>query len=64
MGALLWWAKDTFPFWLLDASLLVRLASVLVTIAAACVVYFGFAFATGALNRAEFARLLKRRKKS
>ncbi|AKI02607.1 murein biosynthesis integral membrane protein MurJ [Hoeflea sp. IMCC20628] len=64
MGGLLWWTKATFPHWLLDASLLVRLATVLMTIAAACVVYFGFAFATGALNRAEFARLLKRSKKS
>lgn len=63
MGALLWWAEATFQYWLLDASLLVRLASVLMTIAAAAGLYFGFAFATGALDRAEFARLLRRRSK-
>jgi len=30
---------------------------------AGAVVYFGFAFMTGALDRREFARLLRRRKK-
>jgi len=64
MGALLWWAKASFPQLLLDAPLLVRLASVLLTVIAGAVVYFGFAFSTGALNRAEFARLLRRRKKA
>ncbi|MEP3438991.1 MAG: murein biosynthesis integral membrane protein MurJ [Hoeflea sp.] len=63
MGALLWWAEATFPHLLLDATLLVRLASVIVTVVLAAVVYFGFAFVTGALDRAEFARLLKRRRK-
>ena len=64
MGTLLWWAETTFPHLLLDASLLVRLGSVLLTVFVGAVVYFGFAFLTGALNRAEFARLLKRRKKA
>lgn len=64
MGVVLWWAEASFPHLLLDASLLVRLASVLVTVVAGTVVYFSFAFATGALDRDEFARLLKRRKKS
>jgi putative peptidoglycan lipid II flippase len=64
MGALLWWAEATFPHLLLDASLPVRLASVLLTVAAAALVYFSFAFVTGALDRREFARLLKRRKKA
>ena len=63
MGALLWWAEATFPHLLLDATLLVRLVSVIVTVVLAAVVYFGFAFVTGALDRAEFARLLKRRRK-
>lgn len=63
MGALLWWVEATFPNYLLDATLLVRLASVIVTVVLAAVVYFGFAFVTGALDRAEFARLLKRRRK-
>ncbi|MDP2734113.1 MAG: lipid II flippase MurJ, partial [Hoeflea sp.] len=63
MGAALWWAGATFRYWLLDASLLIRLASILVTIAAAAVLYFGFAFATGALDRSEFTRLLRRRRK-
>ncbi|KJS21472.1 MAG: multidrug transporter MurJ [Hoeflea sp. BRH_c9] len=63
MGAALWWAGATFRYWLLDASLPVRLAAILATIAVAAVLYFGFAFATGALDRAEFARLLKRRRK-
>lgn len=64
MGALLWWAEATFPHLLLDAPLLVRLVSVLLTVLAGAVVYFGFAFATGALDRREFARLLRRRKKA
>ncbi len=64
MGALLWWAEATFPHLLLDAPLLFRLVSVLLTVLAGAVVYFGFAFATGALDRREFARLLRRRKKS
>ena len=64
MGVLLWWAEASFPHLLLDASLPVRLASVLLTVAAAAVVYFGFAFATGALDRGEFARVLRRRKKA
>ncbi|MDP2121156.1 MAG: murein biosynthesis integral membrane protein MurJ [Hoeflea sp.] len=63
MGALLWWIEARFQDWLLDASLLVRLASVMVAIAAAALLYFGFAFATGALDRAEFARLFRRRRK-
>jgi len=64
MGGLLWWAEATFRYWLLDAPLLVRLGSVLGTIAAAATLYFGFAFATGALDRAEFARLVRRRSKA
>jgi len=64
MGSLLWWVEATYSELLLDASLPVRLVSVLLTIGAGAVVYFGFAFATGALNRHEFARLLKRRKKA
>ena len=64
MGALLWWTKATFPHLLLDASLLVRLASVVATVVAAALVYFSCAFATGALNRAEFARLVRRRGKA
>ena len=64
MGVLLWWAGATFPHLLLDASLPVRLVSVVVTVAAAALVYFGFAFVTGGLDRAEFARLLKRRRKA
>lgn len=64
MGVLLWWAEASFPHLLLDASLAVRLVSVLLTVAAAAVAYFGFAFVTGALDRREFARVLKRRKKA
>ena len=63
MGAVLWWIEETFPHLLLDASLLVRLGAVILTVITGAVVYFGFAFLTGALDRAEFARLLKRRKK-
>jgi putative peptidoglycan lipid II flippase len=64
MGVLLWWAEASFPHLLLDASLPVRLLSVLITVFASAVVYFGFAFLTGALDRREFARLFKRRKKA
>jgi putative peptidoglycan lipid II flippase len=64
MGGLLWWVEASFAQFLLEGTLLVRLVSVLVTIIAAVIVYFGFAFLTGGLDRAEFARLLKRRKKA
>ncbi|SOE17870.1 putative peptidoglycan lipid II flippase [Hoeflea halophila] len=63
MGALLWWAEASFPHLLLDAPLIVRLVSVLVTVLVGGLVYFGFAFASGALDRRELARLLRRRKK-
>jgi putative peptidoglycan lipid II flippase len=64
MGALLWWIEANFSGLLLDGPLLVRLATVLATVAAAAVVYFAFALFTGGLDRAEFARLLKPRKKA
>ena len=64
MGGLLWWVEATFAYQLLDASLPVRLASVLLAVLAGAIVYFGFAFATGGLDRREFARLLKRRRKT
>jgi len=37
---------------------------VLLTVVAGAAVYFSFAFLTGALDRAEFARLFRRRKRS
>ncbi len=64
MGAVLWWIGENFPHLLLDATLLVRLGSVLLTVVAGAAVYFSFAFLTGALDRAEFARLFRRRKRS
>jgi len=64
MGGLLWWAEANFSVFLLDAALPVRLSAVLLTVVAAAVVYFGFAFMTGGLDRAEFARLFRRRKKA
>ncbi|WP_394691147.1 murein biosynthesis integral membrane protein MurJ [Hoeflea sp.] len=64
MGALLWWVEASFAEFLLEGTLLVRLVSVLLTVSAAVIVYFGFAFLTGGLDRAEFARLFKRRKKT
>ncbi len=62
MGSLLWWVEASFPQFLLEGTLLVRLVSVFITVIAAVTVYFGFAFLTGGLDRAEFARLFKRRK--
>lgn len=64
MGGLLWWVEANFSAFLLDADLPVRLSAVLLTVVAAAVVYFGFAFMTGGLDRAEFARLFRRRKKA
>jgi putative peptidoglycan lipid II flippase len=64
MGGLLWWVEANFSAILLDAALSVRLSAVLITVLAAAVVYFGFAFMTGGLDRAEFARMLRRRKKA
>lgn len=62
MGALLWGIEARYPAVLLDAALAVRIFAMLGLIAIASVVYFGFAILTGALNRREFARILKRRK--
>lgn len=64
MGIMLWWVNRGFPHLLLDAGLATRLASVLVTVFAAAAVYFGFALLTGAVDRSEFARLVRRRKKA
>lgn len=64
MGGLLWWVEVSFSEILLDAALSLRLSGVLLTVLAAAVVYFGFAFMTGGLDRAEFARLFRRRKKA
>jgi len=48
--------------WIEDGSLLVRVFSVLGVIVAATVLYFGLVLATGALDRGQFMRLLRRRR--
>lgn len=64
MGAVLWWIEARYAAILLESGLLVRLVAVPGVIAFAFVIYFGFAILTGALDRREFARLVKRRRKS
>ncbi|WP_420406628.1 murein biosynthesis integral membrane protein MurJ [Hoeflea sp.] len=64
MGTMLWWVEAAFSDVLLDASLALQLPAVLITVLAAAIVYFGFAFMTGGLDRAEFARMFRRPKKA
>jgi putative peptidoglycan lipid II flippase len=59
MGAALFYARDLLTDWF-AAGLLARLGALVALVAAAAVVYFGLAFAIGALDRQRIATLTKR----
>ncbi len=61
MGAAVWWLLDAFEDVLAHAAVLLRLLAVGGIVAAAAVVYFAIVIATGALDRRELARAVRRR---
>ena len=60
MGAALWIARDLLTGWY-SAGLFERLGALLVLIGCSAVVYFGVAFAVGAIDRQRIAALTKKR---
>ncbi|GFZ99824.1 putative lipid II flippase MurJ [Blastomonas marina] len=60
MGAALWFARDLLTGWF-SAGLFARLGALLTLVAAAAVVYFGVAFAVGAIDRQRIAALTKKK---
>ena len=60
MGAALWFARDLLTGWF-SAGLFARLGALLALVAAAAVVYFGVAFAVGAIDRQRIAALTKKK---
>src|SRR5690606_30000169 len=60
MGTALWFARDLLAGYY-DAGLLARLFALIVLVAAAAVVYFGVAFAIGAVDRERLALLRRKR---
>jgi len=61
MGAALFYARDLLTDWF-AAGILARLAALLALVGAAAVVYFGIAFAVGAIDRRRIATLTKKAK--
>ena len=59
MGVALYFTSDLLTGWY-SAGLFMRLAALLALVAAAAVVYFGLAFATGAIDRQRIASLTRR----
>lgn len=62
MGAAIWAMEDVFAPFVNDPSVLVRLAAMALIILAAAVLYFAIVIATGAVDRSEILRLVRRRK--
>ena len=60
MGAALWFARDLLTGWY-SAGLFERLAALLVLVGCSAVVYFGVAFAVGAIDRQRIAALTKKK---
>ncbi|RJY09257.1 murein biosynthesis integral membrane protein MurJ [Aurantiacibacter aquimixticola] len=60
MGAALWYARDLLTGWY-DAGLLARAGALIVLVGCAAAVYFGVAFAIGAIDRQRIATLTKKR---
>ena len=60
MGAALWFARDLLTGWY-SAGLFERLGALLVLVGCSAVVYFGVAFAVGAIDRQRIAALTKKR---
>ena len=59
MGAALFYTNDLLTDWY-SAGLFARLGALLALVAAAATVYFGLAFATGAIDRERIAALTKK----
>ncbi|MCB1744434.1 MAG: murein biosynthesis integral membrane protein MurJ [Gammaproteobacteria bacterium] len=62
MGLVLWLAMQTYSPLMLDASLLTRIPVVLGTISVAALVYFALVIATGAIERQQLLRVLRRKR--
>ena len=60
MGAALWFARDLLTGWF-SAGLFARLGALLVLVGCSAVVYFGVAFAVGAIDRQRLAVLTKKK---
>ena len=60
MGAALWFARDLLTGWY-SAGLFQRVGALLVLVACSAVVYFGVAFAIGAIDRQRIVALTKKR---
>ena len=60
MGTALWFARDLLTGWY-SAGLFERVGALLVLVACSVVVYFGVAFAVGAIDRQRIAALTKRK---
>ncbi|MBX7528495.1 murein biosynthesis integral membrane protein MurJ [Qipengyuania vesicularis] len=60
MGGALWFARDLLTGWY-SAGLFERLGAVLVLVSCSAVVYFGVAFAVGAIDRQRIAALTKKK---
>lgn len=60
MGAALWFARDLLTGWY-SAGLFERLGALLVLVGCSAVVYFGVAFAVGAIDRQRIAALTKKK---
>lgn len=60
MGAALWFARDLLTGWY-GAGLFARLAALLVLVACSAIVYFGVAFAIGAIDRQRIVTLTRKR---
>ena len=60
LGAALWFARDALAGWY-SAGLFARLAALLALVLCAAVVYFGVAFAVGAIDRQRIVALTKKR---
>ena len=60
MGAALWFARDLLTGWY-SAGLFQRIGALLVLVACSAIVYFGVAFAIGAIDKQRIAALTKKR---
>ena len=60
MGLALFYARDLLTGWF-AAGLFARLAALAVLVACSAIVYFGVAFAVGAIDRQRIAALTKKR---
>ena len=60
MGAALWFARDMLAGWY-SAGLLIRLVALVVLVLCSAIVYFGVAYAVGAIDRQRIVTLTKKR---